>query len=317
MKFLKSLFKLLNATDLSVVCFFLFLSFLNLIFYERITGWYLLIIINSGVISLVFYLAKQHNSKPGKGWMYAHYFYLVPLILFTFKELYLMVKPIRNIDYDQTLIAIDRFIFGADPTVVLYKFAHPVLTELLQIVYATFYFLPVILGINLVLKKKWIELEYMAFCVVYGFFLSYIGYFLVPAVGPRFTLHDFAATDSELPGLFITNLLREVTNLGESIPNGTLNPAELVQRDVFPSGHTQMTLIVMYVAYKLNVKSRYFIIPDGLLLIFSTLYLRYHYFIDLVGGLVFMIITMWTGNYIFNFWQRFKGLNEYKLSKLQ
>ncbi len=316
MKFPKSLLKVLNVTDLSVVVFFMFLSFLNLIFFNRIASWYLLILINFGVISLVFFLANQHNKNCGKGWVYAHYFYLVPLILFTFKELYLMVKPIRNIDYDQTLIAIDRFIFGTDPTVVLYKFAHPVLTELLQIIYATFYFLPVILGINLVIKKRWVELEFTTFSVVYGFFLSYIGYFLVPAVGPRFTLHNFATTESELPGLFITNLLREITNLGESIPNGTMNPAELVQRDVFPSGHTQMTLIVMYIAYKLNVKSKYFIIPDGLLLIFSTLYLRYHYFVDLLGGLLFMVLTMWTGNYIFNYWQRFRGLNEYKLSRL-
>jgi len=258
----------------------------------------------------------MHNKKATKGWMYAHYFYLLPLILFTFKELYLMVKPIRNIDYDQTLIAIDRFIFGVDPTVVLFKIAHPVLTELLQVVYATFYILPVVLSINLIIKKKWIELDYSVFCVVYGFFLSYIGYFLVPAVGPRFTLHDFAATETELPGLIITNFLREITNMGESIPNGTINPAELVQRDVFPSGHTQMTLIIMYIAYKLNVKSKYFIIPDGLLLIFSTVYLRYHYFVDLIGGLVFMIITMWSGKFIFNYWQRYKGQNEYHLTKL-
>lgn len=316
MKFLKLLFKNLSATDLSVVVFFLFLSLLNIIFYSRIVGWYFLILVNSGVICLVIFLAYMHKKKATKGWMYAHYFYLLPLILFTFKELYLMVKPIRNIDYDQTLIAIDRFIFGVDPTVVLFKIAHPVLTELLQIVYATFYILPVVLSINLIIKKKWIELDYSVFCVVYGFFLSYIGYFLVPAVGPRFTLHNFATTETELPGLIVTNFLREITNMGESIPNGTINPAELVQRDVFPSGHTQMTLIIMYIAYKLNVKSKYFIIPDGLLLIFSTVYLRYHYFVDLIGGMVFMIITMWSGKYIFNYWQKYKGQNEYHLTKL-
>ncbi len=315
MKSLKAHFQNLNATDLSVVGFFLFLSLLNMIFCGRISHWYFLIPINFGVTGLVFFLAYMHKNKLNKGWMYAHYFYLLPLILFTFKELYLMIKPIREIDYDQTLIAIDRFLLGFDPTVVLFKITHPLLTELLQIVYATFYVLPVILGINLIIKKKWIELDYSVFCVVYGFFLSYIGYFLLPAVGPRFTLHNFLTTEQELPGLFITNFLREITNMGESIPTGTLNPAELVQRDVFPSGHTQMTLIVMYLSYKLNVKSKYFLIPDGLLLIFSTVYLRYHYFVDLVGGLIFMIFTMWSAKYIFNFWQRYKGQDEYVLSK--
>jgi membrane-associated phospholipid phosphatase len=238
----------------------------------------------------------------------------VPLILFTFKEIYLMLKPLRPIDFDNILISIDHFIFGANPTQVLFKIANPFLTELLQIVYGTFYFLPIILGINLMMKNRWIELDYSVFCVVYGFFLSYIGYFLVPAVGPRFTLHNFFKLNDELPGLFITNLLRELTNLGESIPDGTQNPANLVQRDVFPSGHTQMTLIVMYLSVKLKLKSKYFLIPNGILLIFATVYLRYHYVIDLFGGLIFMIFTMVSAKYIFNWWQQYTGRQKYFLN---
>lgn len=224
-----------------------------------------------------------------------------------------MLKPIRPNDFDRVLISIDRFIFDFNPTQILYKIANPPLTELLQIVYGTFYFLPIILGINLMMKNKWIELDYSVFCVVYGFFLSYIGYFLVPAVGPRFTLHNFFKLDNELPGLFVTGFLREMTNLGESIPNGTMNPAGLVQRDVFPSGHTQMTLIIMYLSAKLKVKTRYFLIPNGILLIFATVYLRYHYVVDLIGGFLFMIFTMWSAKFIFNWWQRYTNRQEFFL----
>lgn len=226
-----------------------------------------------------------------------------------------MLRPIRPTDYDSVLISIDRFIFGVDPTLVLFKIANPFFTELLQIVYATFYFLPLILGINLMLKNKWIELDYSVFCIVYGFFLSYLGYFILPAVGPRFTLHDFSKIGNDLPGLLITNFLREITNMGESIPTGTLNPVDIVQRDVFPSGHTQMTLIIMYLSAKLNVKSKYFLIPNGILLIIATVYLRYHYVIDLVGGFAFMVLTMWSAKFIFNYWQRFTVKQEFYLSK--
>jgi membrane-associated phospholipid phosphatase len=313
MKFFKSSIRNLNITDLSTIFFFIFLSILNLIFYSKIESWIILIIINIGVITFVFTLAYLDKQKEKNIWKYLHYFYVVPLILFIFKEIYLMLKPIRPNDFDRVLISIDRFIFDFNPTQILYKIANPPLTELLQIVYGTFYFLPIILGINLMMKNKWIELDYSVFCVVYGFFLSYIGYFLVPAVGPRFTLHNFFKLDNELPGLFVTGFLREMTNLGESIPNGTMNPAGLVQRDVFPSGHTQMTLIIMYLSAKLKVKTRYFLIPNGILLIFATVYLRYHYVVDLIGGFLFMIFTMWSAKFIFNWWQRYTNRQEFFL----
>lgn len=314
MKYFKSQFVKLNATDITTVIFFILLSLLNLIFYSKIKDWFFIILVNMCVITLVFIIAYQDERKKKKIWFYLHYFYLLPLILFIFKEIYLLLKPIRPQDYDQILISIDHFIFGADPTQILYKIANPYLTELLQIVYGTFYFLPIILGINLMLKKKWIELDYSVFCIVLGFFLSYIGYFIIPAVGPRFTLYHFSKLNEELPGVFLTNFLREMTNFGESIPNGSLHAADLVQRDVFPSGHTQMTLIIMYLSVKLNVKVKYFLIPNGILLIFSTVYLRYHYFIDLIGGLIFMIFTMWSARYLFNGWQRYTGRKEFYLN---
>ncbi|MGE5432425.1 MAG: phosphatase PAP2 family protein [Syntrophomonadaceae bacterium] len=304
----------LNVTDLVVITFYLFLTTLNLIYNSRVHEWPVLILINFAVISFVVSVAVLDDSGRRKFWYQVHYWYLAPLIFLTFKELYLMIKPIRLFDYDYILINADRFIFGTDPTKFLLKIANPFLTEILQIAYGSFYLLPIILGVNLMMQKRLTALDFSVFSVVYGFILSYYGYFLLPAIGPRFTLHDFNNLNKELPGLFLTNFLREVVNTGESIPAGTLNPASIVQRDVFPSGHTEMTLIVMYLSYRLKVKSRYFLIPIGTLLIIATVYMRYHYVIDLLGGAVFMIFTMWSGKKIYNYWQNFKGKKEFEYS---
>ncbi len=134
--------------------------------------------------------------------------------------------------------------------IFLYQIANPVLTEILQIVYGMFYLLPIILGLSLLKEKRFVALDFAVFSVVYGFFLSYLGYFSLPGIGPRFTLHDFSTLNEQLPGLFLTNFLREIVNTGESIPAGTPNPAEVVQRDVFPSGHTMITLIVIYLSIR-------------------------------------------------------------------
>lgn len=235
----------------------------------------------------------------------------------TFKQLYFLIAPIRGQDYDWMFIEIDRWIFGSDPTVTLYKFSFPLLTEILQIIYSMFYFLPIILALVLLKKRKFLALDFAIFSVVYGFYLSYVGYFAFPGIGPRFTLFNFALLDKQMPGLLFTKYLREYVNLGESITSTTINPGLYVQRDVFPSGHTMITLVVMYLSVRLNSRSKYFFIPIGSLLIFATVYLQYHYVIDLVGGLIFMIFSMWSGKYVFNWWRRFKGLEEFEYSKVK
>ncbi len=312
MDLIKRLFLNLHARDLVVVCFGIFLTLLNIIYSDKIDNWLVHVLLNCLVISMIFIIAYFDEHKPHIFWSQIHYWYLVPIIFLTFKEIYFMVDPIRGVIYDPQLIAIDRWLFGFDPTVVLYKIANPYLTEFLQIVYGSFFFLPIILAVDLMMNNRLKELDFETFAVIYGFFLSYIGYFLVPAIGPRFTLHEFDLKNLELPGLFLTNFLREIVNAGESIPFGTPNPAEVVQRDVFPSGHTQITLIVMYLAQRFKASTRYIFWPVGICLIFATVYLRYHYVIDLIAGGLFMIFTVWSGYYIFNWWMKVTGRESFE-----
>lgn len=303
----------LKAYDVIVISFYLFLTILNLIFYNRIELWKTFITINVLIIALVFILAYIAETYKNKILRILHYLYLIPLVLITFKEVYYLIRPLRPNDYDNLLIEIDRWIFGGDPTVYLYNIANPILTEMLQIVYGLFYFLPIILVVALLIKRRLFEADFALFVVIYGFFLSYIGYFALPAIGPRFTLHDFQNENIELPGILITNFLRNMTNTVESIPLGTLNPEQIVQRDVFPSGHTMITLVVIYLSIKLKSRSRFFIVPIGTLLIFATVYLRYHYVIDLIGGLLFTLFCVFTSPIIFNWWNRRTNRTEIRI----
>lgn len=311
----KEYIKHLKAFDLVVVVFYLILTLLHILFFNEIPTWWIWILVNMGIIMLAFSLSYFEATYDNKLWVALHYWYIAPLILLTFKEIYFMVKPIRTYDFDHLFITIDRWMFGADPTQLLHQIANPVLTEILQIIYGMFYLLPIILGLFLLRKQRYVAMDFALFTIFYGFCLSYLGYFILPGIGPRFTLHDFSTINEQLPGLWATNFLRELVNAGESIPSGTPNPAEVVQRDVFPSGHTMITLIVIFLSVKLRSRSRYFFVPIGSLLIFSTVYLWYHYVIDLIGGLAFMIFAVWTAKYIFNWWRRKIGKPEIEYGK--
>jgi len=288
--------------DIVVIVFSVFLIVVNIIFCERIEHWSILTGLNIFVIAFVVIIANLSESERNSIIKNIRIWYIAPMVLLTFKQLYFMIAPIHGKDYDDLLIEIDRLLFGVDPTVWLSKFATPVLTEVIQIAYSSFYFLFIVAGYELYRKGEMGKFYFSAFLVVYGFYLSYIGYFFLPAVGPRFTLHNFATLNTELPGLFVTNFLRDFVNYGESIVKGHPNPAEIVQRDIFPSGHTQMTLVLLYITKKYKMKTTGFIWTTGILLIFGTVYLRYHYVIDLIAGALFMLLTVWSANYVYEGW---------------
>jgi membrane-associated phospholipid phosphatase len=207
-------------------------------------------------------------------------------------------------DWDWLFIEIDRFMFGVDPTIWFSHLINPVLTEIMQIAYASYFFIMLALGLELYLKKEYDRFYFAVFAVVFGFVLSYFGYMLFPAVGPRFTLHDFNMMNKELPGVWSAEWIRDFLNAGESIPRNAVNAITIAQRDVFPSGHTQMTLITIILAFRYHAKCRYVITFFGALLIMSTIYLRYHYVVDIIGGIIFVWLTLWLAPKVIRWWDK-------------
>lgn len=195
--------------------------------------------------------------------------------------------------YDDILIKWDIAIFGKDPTQYFDPIRNPLLTEIMQLTYVSFYFLPMIHGVILYRDNKNWELNELYNQIIFGFLLSYLLYFIMPAIGPRFTLFDFATLDSEMPGILFTDAARAFVNVGGGVPPGTINPAEIVSRDCMPSGHTMLTLINMLLVYKYKTKFKWFFYLVGGCLILSTLYLRYHYGIDVIAGIIFAIISIY------------------------
>jgi membrane-associated phospholipid phosphatase len=302
----KKLLQTLTTSDLATIVFLIALSLLNALFSNVVRAWLILAGCNVLLIVLIFFFAAKAKSSSSRIVRYIRDWYPVPMILYVFKETYFMVHLIHPQDFDWLLIDIDRWIFGTDPTHWLMTFTHPVVTEILQISYACYYLILISVFFELDLEKRHTEYFLGAFLVVYGFYLSYVGYFLLPAVGPRFTLHDFYSMNSDLPGLWVSTTLRDIVNAGESIPKGASQAVEFAQRDAFPSGHTQLTLVILYIAFTNRLKSRWVLLVVGSLLIVSTVYLRYHYVVDVIAGAVFFVFTIWSGKRIDSWWRKVK-----------
>ncbi len=238
------------------------------------------------LVAFVLSILPKLNPSAWVTWL--RYWNPVIIIPANFYELHFLVHAVNPTDMDSLLIRLDYTWFGTHPTVWMQNWHHPLLTEYFQLVYTTFYFLPLIMAYILYRQRHLKAFDYFAFVMVLGFYLSYLGYFLVPALGPRHTLehlHSFA-----LHGYGLSEQLRH-----------WLNVLERIQRDAFPSGHTAITLITMYFAARFHKRYFYILLIAGGSLIISTVYLRYHYVVDVLAGILLCLLVIFSAPMIYQF----------------
>ena len=306
--FKKESLKYLDLPDIVNLLFLLFLTAVNIIFNSVLPHWYLFSITNIVLSIVIFIIVVKYESAPLELkrqekfslLRLVRFWYPMLLILFVFKEIYVLVRPINPNDIDLALIKIDFWVFGANPTQWVFRFANPLLTEFLQIIYSLYYLVIPAYGIEVYMKKRYSDFNYSVFILFTGFYLAYILYLIFPAVGPRFFLHNFYSIEAELPGFFLTDLLRVFLNFGESIPAGVTNPQDYVQRDAMPSLHAVAAILLAYLAKKLKLKSFYFYLPYCILMLIATVYLRYHYVVDLIAGALVAFITVLIGRLVYH-----------------
>jgi membrane-associated phospholipid phosphatase len=291
----------LNPADITAVVMLLIMSAILAIFNTAISFFYIFLPINVLLIYIILKLAYLHENSlnPSKLIMTLRYWYGVPLILLIFKEIYYIIFSLKPIDIDNFLIKIDYSVFGAHPTQWIYRFENPLITEFLQIVYVFYYPMIVIFGLQLYLKGRFEEFKYTMFVLFFSFFLSYLLYIIFPAIGPRFHLHNFHSISEELPGLFLTEPIRDFINFGESIPDDVPDPEFYVQRDAMPSLHVISAFLILYLAERFKMKSFYFYLPYFIFMLIATVYLRYHYVVDLIGGMLVCGFTILITNKIY------------------
>jgi len=288
----------LNPADKVAIAYLVIITSLILFSANRIDLWWAFCATHAILIGLIFLVAGSALTpttyasslsapkstelstfpfSPGefiRGW------YPVLLIPVTYKELTYLIPLIHPRDFDATLAAIDHRFLGVHPTIWLERFTWPPLTEILQITYSCYYFLPIALGIVL-WRRRAPEFYFWVFVVVLGFYVSYLGYVTVPATGPRFLPEISGAQTIPLTGIWLFAPVREM-----------LDRAEGITRDCFPSGHTELTLLVLYYARVFHKRAFWWLLPIGTGILISTVYLRYHYLIDVVAGALVAVVII-------------------------
>jgi len=271
----------LNPIDRLTLSFIVLLTVVILLSLSFLSSWPQLILQYSLLALAIISLAALDRKAPGSRlFRFLHAFIPIISIFMIFNSLGDIIPFIRQQYYDDVLIRIDYLLFAAHPTVWMERFNNTLLTALLQIAYISYYFMPIALGASLYLRDKQDEFAYAVFTIILCFYLSYIGYMLFPAVGPRFTLNHLQTTD--LPAGPWTLWIQQ-----------TLNSLEHNKTDAFPSGHTAVALVSLFYAGKYRERALFWVlVPAVSALIVSTVYLRYHYVIDVIAGILLAVLTI-------------------------
>ena len=265
------------------------LILLTSIFRARILPWHSLLFRYFILLGFLFVLKLSSDSKwTGKIGSLIHSFSPILFVILIYESLGDLIQYLLP-DIDPCLVRIDLFIFGVHPTVWMEQWISPWLTDLMSIAYISYYFIPVVLIVTLYLKGRMKEFNRSVFILAFGYYISFIGYILFPATGPRNMLTHLQSVPLE--GSFITDFVRDI-----------LDTLEHNKRDCMPSGHTQISLMVLCLAYRYEKLLFRILLPFVCGLILSTIYLRYHHVIDLFVGAAFATGCMIMGPRLYRWW---------------
>jgi len=263
------------AVDKIILAYFALMGALLVVYWSSVPGAAELLALHAAGAAFVVLAVKW------QGWasrLFRHWYPLL-YVAFCYREMSILIPAIRRTDADQVLAKLDHALWHANPTVWLERIQAPPLTEFLQIVYSLF--IPAVLFVALCfwLRKDYAAFRYYAFLIATGFLVSYIGYLLVPARGPRFVLNDLQ--HAPLRGLWVFGLLQS-----------TLDRLEHVTYDCFPSGHTELAILACWGSRRISHGFGRLYVAYTVCMVFATVYLRYHYTVDVAAGALLALVLM-------------------------
>ena len=235
----------------------------------------------SGLLLFQYYILKIRAQKTKNSWQkYLLLFYPAIFLVLIFDGIHLVLPYINSHVYDQQLYEIDHWLLGVNPTVWIEQFINPYLTELLYILYFFYFPMPLFILAYLYRHKKFKELDKAVVFIFITYYGAYLLYFLVPALGPRYYPVLEMQQKASLNGLWLTDIIRN-----------TISSLEHNKFDAFPSLHTAISLATIIVVAQYRKKWLWFFVPVLIGILISLIYCRYHYFIDMIGGTIWVLIA--------------------------
>ena len=248
--------------------------------------------------------------------MFQYLPYLLMAMLYDNIPLFQNSDQVKTDTVDLYLMRADEFLFWMQPTIYLQDYLNPYLVEYLMASY-TLFVMPYVFLMYLFQKGERAVFNKALLAQVIASVIAIVCFIYLPAKGPRY-LFDPANSikyermprfEQKLEGVRIDALYR-VTGY-ESLyllQYEAWNRLERIKTDCMPSMHAALYLLcLMFVLrYRKMMRRRYaavlFWSVSCVSLIFSCVYLRYHWVVDVLAGVFVAVISYIAAELIIDRW---------------
>jgi membrane-associated phospholipid phosphatase len=253
---------------------FLFLTGWRLFVHGGAARAWSLVFFGCWLAGLAVFFWAERNPAPWR-WRVRLLFYPAAMGV-TFYSLGAAVPLLGVPGADGLLLQWDQALLGETPAVAWQGWVRPWLVDLAMAGYLFFfYYLVAGPGHYCLLDVPRFRKCIVGLFTIYG--LAFMGYTVLPAGGPIRWM-TFARP---LHGPWLLDwTLRAV----DAASNGV---------DVFPSVHLAASLYLLFFDWRHWRRRFWWVLAPCLLLWFSTIYLRFHYFVDLLAGLGLALLGWW------------------------
>ncbi len=286
-----------NPADYATILYAVITAIWILFFFNKIEDSFEKIIFRIGVILLIVLIFNIRSSKYDDILDFIKIGYSSLLLVYWYRETASLNTFIFD-PFDPYLYSIDQTIFGFQPSVEFSARCNsPFCSEIMYYGYFSYYCINM-LAILLYFFKNKASVYRTVFIIIFSFVLYYLIFIIFPSVGPQFYL------PSEL----------------RSVPDGVLFQNEIhyliasgeVATGAFPSSHVGITIVFMILIYNVSKKTFWFVLPLSLVLMASTVYIKAHYFIDIIAGIISGFAFYYISDYLY---PKFIRARDYLIAK--
>ncbi|MBE0651630.1 MAG: phosphatase PAP2 family protein [Bacteroidales bacterium] len=288
-----AIFRSITVIDLITVLYLLITGIFIMYNYSELRNPGHHLLVRLGIFIMIVVLAYAQSKSNLRLIELLHWIYPLLLLTYLFRETAYMNHLFYSHYLDPWIVSWEEKIFGFLPAIAFSeKFREAWFSELLNFGYFSYYFMTI--GIALMFYFKYPEeMERVLFILMTAFFTYYLFYIFFPTEGPMYFLQP-PLNERVSSGVF-----SHLVNLADIIGDG--------KTGAFPSSHVGMAVIYVILTYKKFPKLFWVISFLTVLICFATVYIKAHYFLDALAGLLSAPVIFVISNWLYS---RFLNLKE-------
>ncbi|HSF19073.1 MAG TPA: phosphatase PAP2 family protein [Vicinamibacteria bacterium] len=258
-----------NRTDDIIVVYLIVTAFLAGVYRANLPEWEMVLLIHGVGACLLYGLRFLPEGLP-LGVRFVRDWYPLMIFPLLYKEVEGLASVVGNWKLTDVLVNVEVAMFRGHPSLYLSEgLPYVVLSEYLHFCYFAYVLLVPLVGGRWYFGGRKQPFDELLWLVSVTFASSYLFYILFPVDSP---FYRFDALEAPLRGSFFYELVHFVSERGGA------------RGGAFPSSHVSISTIVLLEVFRHERRLFTWLLPVYLGLVTATVYGRFHYAVDVLGG---------------------------------